>query len=133
MLAADVAARLRLSNAKRMRLIQTNETYASTLDDPRALAYKFGAVVATDRLLLDKTLNTEQAAAAIAMLKDWKRPKLPVSGGDLIAMGLTAGPVVAKTMQALEEQWIAAGFPADKNAVRAMARRLVDQLLRSSQ
>lgn len=133
MVAADVAARLRLSNAKRMRLIQTSETYGPTLHDPRVLAYKYDAAVAVDRLLLDKTLNAAQAAEAIRALKDWKRPHMPVSGGDLIAMGLTAGPVVAKTMQALEDEWIAAGFPADKAAVRTMARRLVDQLLRSSQ
>ena len=133
MVAADVAARLRLSNAKRMRLIQTSETYGPTLHDPKALAYKYDAVVATDRLLLDRTLDAEQAAGAIAILKDWKRPRLPVGGGDLIAMGLTAGPVVAATMQAIEAEWVAAGFPADKEAARAMARRHVDQALRSSQ
>jgi hypothetical protein len=36
-------------------------------------------------------------------------------------------------MQAVEREWIAAGFPGDKAAVRAMARRHVDQELRSSQ
>jgi poly(A) polymerase len=133
MVAADVAARLRLSNAKRMRLIQSSETYGPTLHDPKALAYKYDAEVAIDRLLLDKTLNADQAAEAVDMLKGWKRPKLPVNGGDLIAMGLTPGPVVSATIQEIEREWVAAGFPADRAAVRAMARRHVDQALRASQ
>ena len=133
MIAADIAARLRLSNAKRMRLIQTSEAYGPTFQDPAALAYKYNAQVAIDRLLLDKTLNADQAAEAVARLADWKRPKLPVSGGDLIAMGLAAGPIVSSTMQAIEEEWLRAGFPADKAEVRALARRHVDQALRSSQ
>jgi poly(A) polymerase len=58
---------------------------------------------------------------------------MPVSGGDLLNMGLTAGPLVAAALQETEREWIAAGFPADKAAVRAMARRHVDQELRSSQ
>ena len=125
--------RLRLSNAQRMRLICIGRNRPATPGDARAMAYEVGLPCAIDRILLDKELIAAEAAERIAALRDWKRPHMPVSGGDLIAMGLTAGPVVAKTMQALEGEWIAAGFPADKNTVRAMARRLVDQLLRSSQ
>jgi len=123
--AAAVGARLRLSNKLAGRLVAAAGT---ALDAPAPLAYRIGAAEAIDRILLHGRAGPE-----VKQLEDWRRPHLPVSGGDLIAMGLTAGPVVAKTMQALEEEWIAAGFPADKNAVRAMARRLVDQLLRSSQ
>jgi len=123
--AATVSARLRLSNKLAGRLVAAAGT---ALDAPTPLAYRIGAAEAIDRILLHGRAGPE-----VKQLEDWRRPHLPVSGGDLIAMGLTAGPVVAKTMQALEEEWIAAGFPADKNAVRAMARRLVDQLLRSSQ
>jgi poly(A) polymerase len=56
-----------------------------------------------------------------------------VSGGDLIAMGLEPGPVVAATLQAIERDWAASGFMTDSAAVRALARRHVDQALRSSQ
>ena len=82
---------------------------------------------------IDRILLHGQAGPELKGLEGWRRPQLPVSGGDLITMGLTAGPVVAKTMQAVEAEWIAAGFPGDKAAVRAMARRHVDQELRSSQ
>lgn len=123
--AASVGARLRLSNKLAARLVMGAGT---TLDTPEALAYRIGAAEAVDRILLHG-----RAAPGLAQLESWRRPHMPVGGGDLIDMGLTAGPVVAKTMHALEEEWIAAGFPADTRMVRAMARRLVDQLLRSSQ
>ena len=41
--------------------------------------------------------------------------------------------MVAATLQAIEREWVARGFPDDKAAVRAIARRHVDQALRSSQ
>jgi poly(A) polymerase len=92
------------------------------------LAYRIGVQEAIDRLLLHGMPGPD-----LKTLETWQRPRLPVSGGDLIAMGLTAGPLVAKTMQAIEAEWARDGFPADKAAVRAMARRHVDQALRSSQ
>jgi hypothetical protein len=40
---------------------------------------------------------------------------------------------VAATLQAIESDWAAAGFSSDKEVVRALARRHVDQALRASQ
>jgi poly(A) polymerase len=48
-------------------------------------------------------------------------------------MGLEAGPVVAATLQAIERDWAAGGFSGDTKEVRALARRHVDQALRSRQ
>jgi poly(A) polymerase len=66
-------------------------------------------------------------------LLSWQRPRLPISGGDLIAMGLSAGPQVARTLQAVEREWAGSGFTTDREQVRALARQLVDQTLRESQ
>jgi poly(A) polymerase len=128
--AAEVAARLRLSNRQQKRLAS-----AAQVPDPKrppdsehAMAYLIGTAEAIDRLLLHGT-----PGANLKALETWQKPRLPVSGGELIAMGLAAGPQVAAALQATEREWIDAGFPADKAAVRAMARRHVDQLLRSSQ
>jgi poly(A) polymerase len=56
-----------------------------------------------------------------------------LSGGNLIDMGLPPGPIVARTLQAIEREWIAQGFPGDAAAQRELARRHVDQALRASQ
>jgi len=98
--AASVGARLKLSNKQRQRL----ESATLPVDaDPHALAYRLGTEVAVDRLLL-----TGGDAAAI---RDWARPRLPMSGGQLVAKGLKAGPDVAKTLRAIEDRWIAEQFP----------------------
>ena len=53
--------------------------------------------------------RTTEEARAIA---NWKPPRLPVSGGSLIARGLVEGPVVARTLRQIEHRWVEAGFPA---------------------
>jgi poly(A) polymerase len=128
--AGDIAIRLKLSNAARRRLelaAARNETDGA---HPEAMAYRHGADIAVDRLLIGIE-EDEEALAAVAQLKGWMRPKFSISGGDLIALGLRAGPVVAATLQAVERQWIAEDFPgADR--VRAIAEEKVAQALRSS-
>lgn len=125
--ATDVAARLRLSNKQTRRLAAAAD--ARLEDEPQeALAYRIGQTEAIDRLLLHGT-----PGPGLKALEHWQKPRFPLSGGEIIAMGLSAGPQVAAALQATEREWILAGFPADKAAVRAMARRHVDQLLRSSQ
>jgi poly(A) polymerase len=122
--AASVAARLRLSNKAAKRL-----TSAAGRGDegvaPEVLAYRIGGSEAADRLLLG---HGDPAAAAL--LREWSRPRLAIGGGHLIAMGLAAGPAVARTLQRIEADWAEAGFPADREAQRALARRHVDQALR---
>jgi poly(A) polymerase len=115
--AAAVATRLRLSNkaAKRLALAAVRTT-----GDAKRLAYAIGTDGAVDRLLL--------AGEDPAEIRDWQPPRLPLSGGELIGMGLTAGPEVARTLQAVERAWIEAGFP-DRAAARAIARDKVEQAL----
>jgi poly(A) polymerase len=124
--AEAVARRLRLSNRAAKRLVAAAGTGDS--DGPELLAYRIGADEAADRILLG-----EGDPAAIAALAGWQRPRLRVGGGDLIAMGLEAGPVVARTLQAIEREWAEAGFPPEGAAQRAIARRHVDQALRERQ
>ncbi|HEY0626620.1 MAG TPA: CCA tRNA nucleotidyltransferase [Allosphingosinicella sp.] len=126
-LAASVATRLRLSNKAVKRIASAAARSAADPDDPEVLAYMIGAEEAVDRLLLGGS------AEAAASLSGWNRPRLSVGGGDLIAMGLTPGSIVARTLQAAEREWIARGFPADEEEQRAIARAHVDQVLRDSQ
>ncbi|MCW2410291.1 MULTISPECIES: CCA tRNA nucleotidyltransferase [unclassified Sphingobium] len=125
-LADQVGARLRLSNKARQRLRAAATPASATT--PQALAYALGEDSAIDQLLLGRAFSPDCAPALIG----WQAPRLPLSGGDLIAMGLTAGPLVARTLQALERAWIDRGFPAP-DETREMARQMVGAALRSSQ
>jgi poly(A) polymerase len=103
LIAEDVAARLRLSNKARKRLACA--AAAEPFSSAQALAYRLGSTGAVDRLLL---ADEAQQAAAIAQ---WKAPRLPISGGQLIKRGLPEGPIVARTLRAIEDRWVEAGFP----------------------
>jgi poly(A) polymerase len=98
-----VAARLRLSNKARKRLACAagNDLGSS----PHVLAYRLGKECAADRLLL------AGRAAEAAAIVGWTAPRLPISGGGLIELGLPEGPIVARTLKQIEERWIEAGFP----------------------
>ena len=126
-----VATRLRLSNKAVKRLASAADRAERPTGDPRVLAYYIGVPEAADRLLLDA--DGDDLATKLAALKGWERPRLPLSGGDLIAMGLKAGPLVSRALQAVEREWAETGFSGDRSAVEQLARRHVDQLLRSSQ
>ncbi|MGZ8354377.1 MAG: CCA tRNA nucleotidyltransferase [Allosphingosinicella sp.] len=126
--AAAVAARLRLSNRSAKRLAAAAGRRPDDARSPEVLAYTVGAEEAVDRILLGD--GEPEATAALA---GWQRPRLRVGGGEIIAMGLAPGPVVARTLQAIEREWAEAGFPPEGATQRAIARRHVDQALRGAQ
>jgi poly(A) polymerase len=100
--AEQVAARLRLSTAQKKRLASAADRGLPP-GEPRALAYRLGHDEAIDRLLL----SGEDPASVI----DWPIPTLPLKGGEIVERGVAAGPEVARILQAVEQRWIAEGFP----------------------
>lgn len=102
-LAETVAARLRLSNAVRKRLV-TAAGRDGDPGDPRVLAYRQGRESAIDLLLL--------AGRDPAAIEGWEIPQLPLKGGAIVARGVAAGPEVARVLQAVESRWVEEGFPA---------------------
>ena len=48
-------------------------------------------------------------------------PKFPLKAKDFTKRGLEKGPQLGAALTAAEEAWIAAGFPADKAALAAIA------------
>ena len=101
--AEAVAARLKLSNKARKRLSCAAGTDLEPA--PEALSYRVGSDCAVDRLLL------AGRADEASRIHKWHPPRLPISGGALIARGLTEGPIVARTLRQIEDRWVAAGFP----------------------
>ena len=102
-LAATIAARLKLSNARTNQLV-----VAATREEaaPETLAYRHGINSAVDLLLLGDGTSDQ-----LHSLADWQRPSFGLTGGQLIARGLTPGPIVAITLRRIEAAWVEAGFP----------------------
>ncbi|WP_288416684.1 CCA tRNA nucleotidyltransferase [uncultured Novosphingobium sp.] len=120
-LAEHIASRFRLSSAQKKRLALA-AARSDEPDDARALAYRLGPSEALDRLLL--------AGQSIAPLDNWEVPVFPLKGGEIVARGIDAGPQVARTLRALEDRWIAEGFPP-RERVLAMLDEVVPQPLQN--
>ena len=102
--AEEVAVRLRLSNKARKRVACAA---VEDLDSsPEVLAYRVGLECAIDRLLLAGKMSEATA------IREWKAPRLPISGGALIKRGLPEGPLVARSLRAIESRWLESGFPS---------------------
>ncbi len=57
----------------------------------------------------------------------WSPPRLPFSGGDVMALGVPAGPRIGRTLRAFEAWWIEEDFPVDHDAQLARLAALAQQ------
>jgi poly(A) polymerase len=121
-----VAARLKLSNAQRKRLVSALIPFHGSHFE---LAYRIGREAAIDRVLLsDRDAFDKQLGARD--LRIWDIPVFPLGGGELVARGLSKGPDVARVMRQIEDRWIAERFP-HASRVNEIADEAVAQALRS--
>ncbi|MFZ4689527.1 MAG: CCA tRNA nucleotidyltransferase [Polymorphobacter sp.] len=111
--AAAVAGRLRLSNADKARVALASVPHCGGALLP--LAWEIGAEAVVDRVLIAGDPSGDAAS-----LQAWQRPRLPVSGRDVMARGITEGPEVARRLAMVERAWVAAGFPQDEATVTAL-------------
>ena len=118
--------RLRLANAESNRLrsaaaalIGLHGTQAPPSSHGlRTLLFSAGREAARDALMLAQAesegLPLDTAfTAADRFLANAPKPKLPISGTDLIARGVAAGRPVGRALRAFQALWIRAGFPAE--------------------
>jgi poly(A) polymerase len=129
-IAATIANRLKLSKKDGKRLAAAAQAELPE-SDPQVLAYEIGTTEAVDRLLLRD--SEDGLGDRLTRLSGWDKPRLPLGGGELIAMGLKPGPSVSRALRAIEHEWVRSGFPADQESVARLARRHVEQVLRTTQ
>ncbi|WP_296173850.1 CCA tRNA nucleotidyltransferase [uncultured Brevundimonas sp.] len=113
---AEVARRLRLSNAQRDRLVEAVSGKASpglTDRQARTVIYRDGRQAFEDRVMRVWAAGGDPEAARrlLTLAQDWSRPSLPVGGRDLARLGLKPGPETGRVLKAFEASWIADDFP----------------------
>jgi poly(A) polymerase len=120
------ALRLKLSNDERDRLIaalgddEKITSYMSLREMRRAL-YRIGNGAFRDRVMLAWAGAGGEKAQAwralIAHAQMWTPPKFPLTGDEVMAAGVPAGPKVGEVMRVVEAWWIDADFPDDKLSI----------------
>jgi poly(A) polymerase len=121
-----VAARLKLSNKMREGFGYRLRAGVPTPFNVRAIAYRADIETARDAVMLYAV--DADVPECLARLEKWETPTLVIKGGELISMGLPPGPLVAKTLQAIEAAWIQEDFP-DAARQRALAVHTVNAAL----
>jgi poly(A) polymerase len=66
-------------------------------------------------------------AEALAEAERWQPRTLPLSGHDVLGLGVPPGPAVGEILAAVEAWWIAADFAPDHAACLARARAMLSE------
>jgi poly(A) polymerase len=127
--------RLRLSgteHAQLLRAAQRTPEIAPPAPEVAAKAYLYreGEKAYGERLLFAWARSGEPAASVewrrrLALPRRWQPPRFPISGADVLALGMEPGPRVGAILRALENWWIAGSFAAEEGALRAQLAALV--------
>jgi poly(A) polymerase len=133
----DVAASLKLSNAERDRLVALSAARPDfAVGDERLIrrqVYDLGNDLALDMVLVDWGAEEPDETReidwrrAFATVRDWPRPRFPLTGGDATRLGVEPGPAIGRLMRDLEEWWIAGDFSADRKGCLAELKRRVKE------
>jgi poly(A) polymerase len=129
-----VAHRLRLSNAIRNRMIAAS-TVAASLDPDmtdhaaRAAIFHDGKAAFVDAVFIASARNQppwprDRMADLLSLADRFTPPTLPVSGQDLLALGIEAGRNLGEKLKSLKDAWIASDFTLTK---QALLDRLADK------
>jgi tRNA nucleotidyltransferase/poly(A) polymerase len=131
--AERVAARLKLANAERERMISALAAASElpavpTERETRRLLYGFKAEAYRDGVALAAAWGGADAgdwAETYRLPERWTAPAFPLAGADVLAAGAARGPAVGEVLRTLEAWWIAEDFRPDKAALRARLQQMV--------
>lgn len=141
--AQNIAHRWRLSNHDAVRLGDMLVPLGLEPDAPesdfRQLLYRIDAETFRDRVLLawaddvaiEARLPRARTDAWIRLLEmadAWQKPVLPLSGEDVMALGVSSGPKVGKLLRSVEAWWIDQGFPDDRERCLGRLREITAEM-----
>lgn len=117
-----LTAGLRLSNAEGERLRGLSQSLLMTGGGAglKRLVYRHGLQRVSDALITQGSASKEQLAALAA----WQKPTFPLTGKDLQAQGIAAGPRMGEMLRHIEDWWIEQDFAPDKAACLGRLKEL---------
>jgi poly(A) polymerase len=95
----------------------------------RLSLYRLGPQRYRDIALLaaaDELLSPAELAAALALAERWKRPRFPLAGRDVLALGIPPGVRVGELLDAVRTWWEAGDFAAGRAACLRRLRELAE-------
>jgi poly(A) polymerase len=137
--AKRLATRLRLTNAETKALNSMGHRWwrLAGMDEAtaRRRLYRLGEDRYRDRLMLAWARAGGDAGSAqwreLATLPErWSAPKFPLKAADFVARGIGEGPALGHALALAEDAWLAADFPLQETALKAIADQAVTRFNR---
>jgi poly(A) polymerase len=136
--AKRVAARLRLTNAETRALDSIGHRWwrLAGMDEAtaRRRLYRLGEEAYRNRLLLAWAraggIDTPEWRQSATLPQRWSAPKFPLKAADFVARGIAEGPALGHVLALAEDAWLAADFPLDDAALKAIADQTVIRFAR---
>lgn len=141
--ARTVAARLKMSNAHRDRLVAMMQPACAVTPEAgapgaRRALYRLGAAAVRDLVLLSwadegatqPRRSRTRTAAWIAILEaadTWTPIEFPLKGRDALALGVPPGPRVGELMKAIEAWWEHEDYRPDREACLSRLQRMAGE------
>ncbi len=130
-----LANALRLSNAERGTLValpgaaRTLEA-ANGAHAARAALYRLGPKLYRGGVLLAwsesrAAIDDPHWARLAALPDEWEAPAFPLTGADVLALGMEPGPQVGAVLRAVEQRWIDSEFTADRETLLGWAKEMI--------
>jgi poly(A) polymerase len=139
--ARRVALRLRLTNSETKALDSMGHRWwrLAGMDEAtaRRRLYRLGEDRYRDRLMLawaragEDTISTPWRELATLPAR-WSAPKFPLKAADFIGRGIAEGPLLGQVLALAEDAWLAADFPLDQGALKAIADQAVTRFVRDN-
>lgn len=111
------------SNAQKSKFDALLEAKADITDlsnnNIKKLIYFYRAEIAGQALLLYAACNNTHAD--LSLVKNWQPPSFPVSGEDVMAVGIAPGPRVGQILQTLEHWWLDQDMPDRQACLQKLA------------
>src|SRR5712691_3942942 len=101
----------------------------------RRRLYRLGEDRYRDRLMLawaraGAGANSAHWRELATLPQRWSAPKFPLKAADFIARGIAEGPALGQVLALAEDAWLAADFPLDEPALKAIADQTVTRFTR---
>jgi poly(A) polymerase len=136
---AILADRLRLSNARKARLVGalgTDPPLVSWMSprQVRQAVWAVGADAFCDRATLAWAGASRPGAgiqwrALLPVARGWRKPTLPLTGEEVVAAGAPRGPMVGAVMREIEAWWVDSDFTLDKLSVVERLKSVVQGMV----
>jgi tRNA nucleotidyltransferase/poly(A) polymerase len=135
--AERIAARLRLANAEREAMVAVLDAVCEMLPGmderaARAALYRMGPTLYRNAVLL-RAARTKRGDAPTDWRNLWSLPerwtarRFPLTGSDVLDMGVRPGPDVGALLREVEAWWIAEDFLPDRHALVARLQQMAAQ------